>query len=59
MGLPPDRNIGPVLIWLTAVLDVVAVSLTGLRLWIRRKHRNLGEYESMDLVKFQESAVPA
>ncbi|KAK3725880.1 hypothetical protein LTR37_000028 [Vermiconidia calcicola] len=40
--LPPDENNGPILIWVTAVLDLIAVLLTALRFWIRGKHRIIG-----------------
>ena len=39
---PPDHNIGPVLIWLTASLDIIAVLLTGLRMWIRYSFHRVG-----------------
>lgn len=41
-NLPPDRNVGPVLIWVTATLDIIAVVLTSLRMWIRARHRIIG-----------------
>lgn len=41
-NLPPDDNIGPILIWLTASLDIIAIVLTSLRMWIRWRHRILG-----------------
>jgi hypothetical protein len=40
--LPPDKNIGPVLVWLTLSLALVAWGLTGLRLLVRWRSRNLG-----------------
>lgn len=39
---PPDNNIGPVLIWLTASLEIVAVLLTSLRIWIRYSYNRIG-----------------
>lgn len=41
-ALPPDRNIGPILVWLTASLDIVAVLLTALRMWIRYAYHKIG-----------------
>lgn len=47
---PPDRNIGPVLIWLTASLEIVAVILTSLRIWIRYIYHKIGLDDWMILV---------
>lgn len=40
--LPPDENVGPVLLTLTAILTAIAVSSTGLRLWVRHARYSLG-----------------
>ena len=40
--LPPDRNIGPVLVWVTVVLSIIAITLTVSRIWVRAKLRKLG-----------------
>lgn len=40
--MPPDRNIGPILIWVTVTLDIIAIVLTSLRMWIRARHRIIG-----------------
>lgn len=41
-NMPPDDDIGPILVWLTVSLDIIAVALTGARMWIRWRHRIIG-----------------
>jgi hypothetical protein len=40
--LPPDRNVAPILLGVTIPLDVIAVTLTALRLWVRYAGNILG-----------------
>ena len=40
--LPPDENVGPVLVGVSTVLVFAAVVTGGLRLWVRYAHRILG-----------------
>ncbi|KAF9869973.1 integral membrane protein [Colletotrichum karsti] len=41
-AIPPDENVGPVSISLTAILTAFLVVTTGLRLWVRAANRKLG-----------------
>ena len=32
---PPDRDVGPILVWVTVALSIVAILLVSLRIWVR------------------------